>query len=201
MLTYTVKQEGIVLKTEQQYFEEAVSLQTYMDKMETHKENSFLIYNEFEVPQDDEFIELLKEKQPHVLVITEDWCGDAMLNNPILRKIAEAANIEVRTVLRDENPELIDRYLTNGGRSIPMYLLLNPAGEVVGKWGPRAPILQKYVMDGRAELPAKEAPDFEEKQKVFYSKLMSEYTSKPENWLAVYGDIRSTWLPVLQSSK
>ena len=189
------------MKTEQQYFEEAVSLQMYMDKMDTHKENSFLIYNEFEVPQDDEFIEILKEKQPHVLVITEDWCGDAMLNNPILRRISEAANIDVRAVLRDKNLELMDRHLTNGGRSIPMYLLLNTAGEVIGKWGPRAPILQKYVMNGRADLPAKDAPDFEGKQKVFYSKLMSEYTSKPENWLAVYGDIRSTWLPVLQLSK
>ncbi|PID14263.1 thioredoxin family protein [Sporosarcina sp. P34] len=189
------------MKTEQQYFEDAVSLQTYMDKMETHKENSFLIYNGFEVPQDDEFIELLKEKQPHILVITEDWCGDAMLNNPVLRKIAEAANLDARAVLRDENPELIDRYLTNGGRSIPMYLLLNAAGEVVDKWGPRAPVLQKFVMDGRAKLPAKDAPDFEDKQKMFYSQLTAEYTSKPENWLAVYSDIRSTWLPVLQLSQ
>lgn len=189
------------MKTEQQYFEEAISLQAYMDKMETQKENSFLIYNEFEVPQDDEFIELLKEKQPHVLVITEDWCGDAMLNNPILRRISEAATIEVRAVLRDENPELIDRHLTNGGRSIPIYLLMNASGEVLEKWGPRAPVLQEYVMDGRAKLPAKEAADFEEKQKAFYSKLMFEYTMKPENWLTVYDDIRSTWLPVLQLSK
>ncbi|WP_301109083.1 thioredoxin family protein [Sporosarcina sp.] len=186
------------MKTEQQYFEEAVSLQEYMDNMETHKENSFLIYNEFEVPKDDEFIEILKEKQPHVLVITEDWCGDAMLNNPILRRIAEAALIDVRTVLRDENPDLIDRHLTNGGRSIPIYILLDSAGEVMAKWGPRAPILQEYVMAGRAELPEQDAPDFEEKQKAFYAKLMSEYTVKPTNWLAVYGDIRSQWLPMLQ---
>ncbi|ARD47809.1 thioredoxin family protein [Sporosarcina sp. P37] len=189
------------MKTEQQYFEEAVSLQTYMDNMESQKENSFLIYNEFEVPQDDEFIELLKEKQPHVLVITEDWCGDAMLNNPILRRIGEAANIEVRAVLRDQNPELMDQYLTNGGRSIPIYLLLNSAGEAIEKWGPRAPILQKYVMEGRSKLPAEESPDFEEKQKAFYSQLMSEYTAKPANWLAVYEDIRSAWLPVLQQVK
>ncbi|PIC63333.1 thioredoxin family protein [Sporosarcina sp. P13] len=188
------------MKTEQQYFEKAVSLQAYMDNMQSQKDNSFLVYDGFEVPQDDEFIDILKEKQPHVLVITEDWCGDAMLNNPILRRIAEAAEIEVRTVLRDQDTDLIDRYLTNGGRSIPMYLLLDATGEVVAKWGPRAPILQEYVMAGRAGLPDKEAPDFEEKQKAFYSKLMSEYTAKPANWLAVYEDIRSTWLPVLQKT-
>ncbi|GKV67039.1 MULTISPECIES: thioredoxin family protein [Sporosarcina] len=188
------------MKTEQQYFEEGQTLQDYMDNMGTHKENSFLIYNEFEVPKDDEFIEILKDKQPHILVITEDWCGDAMLNNPILRRIAEAAFVDVRTVLRDENPDLIDRHLTNGGRSIPIYILLDSEGEVLAKWGPRAPILQKYVMAGRAELPEQDHPDFEEKQKAFYSKLMSEYTAKPANWLAVYGDIRSEWLPVLQQT-
>lgn len=188
------------MKTEQQYFEEAVSLQEYMEQMETHKDNSFLIYNEFEVPQDDEFIEILKEKQPHILVITEDWCGDAMLNNPILRRVAEAAMLDVRAVLRDENLDLIDRYLTNGGRSIPVYLLLDSDGEVLSKWGPRAPILQEYVMKGRAQLPNKDAADFEEKQKAFYSQLMSEYTAKLTNWLAVYDDIRSTWLPVLQQT-
>ena len=41
---------------------------------------------------------------------------------------------------------LIDRYLTNGGRSIPMYLLLGKDGEVIAKWGPRAAQLQEYVM-------------------------------------------------------
>lgn len=187
-----------MLKTEQQYFEEGVSLSRYMENMKEHKDNSFSIYDAFDVPQQDEFIELLKEKQPRVLVITEDWCGDAMLNNPILRRIAEAASIDVRTVLRDENVELIDRYLTNGGRSIPIFILLDGYGNVLDKWGPRAPKLQQYVMDGRAQLPEKDAADFEEKQKVFYAKLMDEFTSNPDNWQAVYEDIRKTWLPVLK---
>ena len=104
------------MKTEKQYFDEAISLTQYMDKMETHKENSFHIYEQFEVPQDDEFIELLKEKKPNILVITEDWCGDAMMNNPVLRRIAEAADLDVRAVYRDEDTDLIDRHLTNGGQ-------------------------------------------------------------------------------------
>ena len=74
--------------------------------------------------QDDEFIELLKVKKPNILVITEDWCGDAMMNNPVLRRIAEAAELDVRAVYRDADTDLIDKHLTNGGRSIPVYLLL-----------------------------------------------------------------------------
>jgi len=186
------------MKTEQQYFEEAISLQQYMEKMESHKDNSFGIYEKFQVPQDDEFIELLKGKSPHILGITEDWCGDAMMNNPILRRVAEAAGIEVRVVYRDQNTELIDQYLTNGGRSIPVYLLLNDAGEVIGKWGPRAHKLQEYVLGLRKDFPSSDDPTFKEKQKAFIEQITSEYVSKQEYWLWVYEDIRKEFTAALQ---
>lgn len=186
------------MSTEQHYFESAKPLTQYMDDMTTKKEESFSIYNQFEVPVDDEFIVILKEKAPHILVITEDWCGDAMMNNAIVRKIAEAADLEIRAVYRDENLELIDQYLTNGGRSIPVYLLLNKDGEVISKWGPRAEIVQQFVMDGRAKFPAKEDPSFEDIQKEFYAQMTNEFVSNQEFHLAVYEDIRNTWLQALQ---
>lgn len=186
------------MKTEKQFFDEAISLEQYMDKMEKLKEHSFRIYEQFEVPQDDEFISLLKEKKPNVLVITEDWCGDAMMNNPVLRKIAEAADLDVRAVYRDTDPELIDRHLTNGGRSIPVYLILDENGEVEAKWGPRAATIQDYVMELRKDLPSADAGDYKEKQQAFIEQLTAEYTSKPEHWLTVYEDIRKKLLPILQ---
>lgn len=87
----------------------------------------------------------LKEKVKNVgskwiwLVITEGWCGDAAQNVPIIEKIAaENPNIETRYVLRDENPELMDRYLTNNARSIPKLIALDAATfEEIGTWGPR----------------------------------------------------------------
>lgn len=179
------------MKTEQQYYEESPTIQEYMDNMTQLKEESFRIYEQFEVPEDD-FIEQLKRANLHILVITEDWCGDAMLNNPIIRKIAEAADVEVRAVLRDADTDLIDRYLTNGGRSIPMYLVMNEAGEVITKWGPRAPELQQFVMDGRAQLPAKEDPTFEEKSKAFYVDLRKAYTEQSSFWNNVYESFKQT---------
>ena len=188
------------MKTEKQYFDEAISLEEYMNRMEKHKDNSFSIYEKFEVPQDDGFIEMLKAEKPTVLVITEDWCGDAMMNNPILRRIAEAAQLDVRTAYRDTDTELIDKHLTNGGRSIPIYLMLDNEGEVIAKWGPRAASIQEDVLERRKQLPAKEAPDFEEKQRAFIEELMKEYTTQPELWLTVYEDIRKTFMPALQKS-
>lgn len=73
------------------------------------------------------------------LVITEGWCGDAAQNVPIIEKIAaENPNIETRYVLRDENPELMDKYLTNNARSIPKLIALDAGTlEEIGTWGPR----------------------------------------------------------------
>jgi len=186
------------MKTEQQYFEEAILLQDYMEKMETHKENTLNIYEQFNIPKDDEFIQVLKEKNPHVLVITEDWCGDAMMNNPVLRRIAEAAGIEVRCVYRDQNLDLMDRYLTNGGRSIPVYLLLSQEGEVLTKWGPRAPKVQEFVTDIRKDLPPKEDPSFQEKQKEVIGQMTEQYKTNEEFWLWVYEDIRKEFMPAVQ---
>jgi len=73
------------------------------------------------------------------LIITEGWCGDAAQNIPVIEKIAsESVNIETRYVLRDENPELIDKFLSEGARSIPKLVSLDADTlEVIGSWGAR----------------------------------------------------------------
>lgn len=184
------------MKTEQQYFDEGKLIAAYMEDMSQLKEQSFAIYEGFHVPADD-FIEKLRAANLHILTITEDWCGDAMVNNPIIRKVAEAAGLEMRTVLRDADTDLIDRYLTNGGRAIPVYLLLNEEGEVVGKWGPRAPELQQFVMDLRAALPDKEDPAFEEAQKEMYANMRQQYAVDAKLWQFVYEDFKKTVMHVM----
>lgn len=73
------------------------------------------------------------------LIITEGWCGDAAQNIPVIEKIAtESDAIETRYVLRDENLELMDAYLTNNARSIPKLIALDALNfEEIGTWGPR----------------------------------------------------------------
>lgn len=186
------------MKAEQQYFNEAISIQQYMDNMTTLKEESIRIYDGFEVPTNDGFVELLKNKHPKILTITEDWCGDAMLNNPIIRRIAEAADLDMRAVLRDEDTDLIDRYLTNGGRAIPIYLLLDDAGQVIGKWGPRAPQLQELVVSKRAGLPDKEDPTFEDAQKALYAEIREENITNQSYWTFVYEDFKKQVTSVLK---
>lgn len=82
------------------------------------------------------------------LVITEPWCGDAAQSLPFFNKLASSSeNIELKIVLRDENPELMDSFLTYGSRSIPKLIILDKNMEVVNHWGPRSKAATKVVDD------------------------------------------------------
>jgi DNA-binding transcriptional LysR family regulator len=92
-----------------------------------------------------------------LLVIAEDWCGDASNTVPILARFADRApGLELRVIMRDKYPEVMDQYLTNGSRSIPIVIVLDESFEEVGHWGPRPTELQAWVMANRATMPKTE---------------------------------------------
>ena len=79
------------------------------------------------------------------LLISEGWCGDAAQIVPVIDKIVSAApdKFSLRLILRDQHLELMDTHLTNGGRAIPVVLVINEESELVlPKWGPRPSVLQ-----------------------------------------------------------
>ena len=83
------------------------------------------------------------------LIITEGWCGDAAQNIPVIEKIAAGHRIiETRYVLRDENLELIDKYLTYNARSIPKLVALDAETYAeLGTWGPRPQAAMDYYFE------------------------------------------------------
>ncbi len=87
------------------------------------------------------------------LVLTETWCGDAAPVLPIMDAFASLSDsLELRIALRDEHPELMDRYLTNNARSIPKLLMVRPSDyRVVASWGPRPMDAARLVEEYRAE--------------------------------------------------
>lgn len=88
-----------------------------------------------------------------LLVLSEDWCGDAANTIPVLAAFSDAVqNVELRLLARDENPALMDEHLTNGAsRSIPVVMVLDRSGEEHGWWGPRPADLQAWVLtEGKA---------------------------------------------------
>lgn len=81
------------------------------------------------------------------LIISEAWCGDAAQNLPWIIKMAERSkHIDVAIVLRDENEELMDLFLTNGSQSIPKLIALDQHMEVLYTWGPRPKLMEDTRM-------------------------------------------------------
>lgn len=88
------------------------------------------------------------------LVIGEGWCGDAAQIIPVMHTIARASNehISLRLLWRDENPELMDQYLTSGTRSIPKLIRISrPQLEVMGTWGPRPVAVKNEMLRWKSE--------------------------------------------------
>ncbi|RMF55622.1 MAG: thioredoxin family protein [Calditrichaeota bacterium] len=77
--------------------------------------------------------------QPQLwMVLTEAWCGDSAQTLPILAKMTECnPNIQLRILLRDENLDIMDQYLTNGTRGIPKLVAFDEVGNELFTWGPR----------------------------------------------------------------
>lgn len=105
------------------------------------------------------------------LVITESWCGDAAHVLPVLNKIAELNNfIDFRVVLRDENPELMEAFLTNGNKAIPKVIMIdNDTEEVFNTYGPRPSEATCYVSRFKAK-NGKLTPEFKEDLQHWYNK-------------------------------
>lgn len=86
------------------------------------------------------------------VVLTEGWCGDAAHSIPVIAKMAEENPlIQLELILRDENLEIMDQYLTNGGRSIPKLVAFDATGNELFTWGPRPQELQELHLQMKKE--------------------------------------------------
>ena len=111
----------------------------------------------------------VEEKQTWI-VLTEGWCGDAAHNIPVLNEMAEEnPNIDLQLVLIDENLDLMDNFLTNGGRSIPKLIAVDQNKEVLFTWGPRPSVATKMIADYKAEHGVVDA-DVKKDLQVWYNK-------------------------------
>ncbi len=175
----------------QQWFEKGLTTEQYIDGMQTNKENLQKIYESFSLTKENkEALLAIPKTGIKVIVLTEDWCGDAMVNIPVLLRIAEETNMDIRFILRDSNLELMDQYLTNGtARSIPIFIFIDKDGNELAVWGPRAAKIQQNFNDLKAQLPSPEAPDFKEKQLEMFKEIVSKYTENDDIWKVIAEDI------------
>ena len=58
-----------------------------------------------------------------VVAVAEAWCGDVCRELPTMARIAEASGMTLRIFLRDQNPDIMDEFVINEGKSraIPVF--------------------------------------------------------------------------------
>lgn len=102
---------------------------------------------------DEQLHQIQSAQAQNWLLITEAWCGDAAQSVPVIAKMASLnEEIDLKIILRDEHPELIDSFLTRGGRSIPILIITQAkSGLVHGHWGPRPEKAQQLFYELKAE--------------------------------------------------
>lgn len=105
------------------------------------------------------------------LIITESWCGDAAQVIPVVNRIAKATpGVDLKFVLRDREEELMDAFLTNGARSIPLVIFYDhDLGKVLGTWGSRPSTLTKMVELEKAR-SGKLSDAFKKEIQIWYNK-------------------------------
>lgn len=173
------------------WFAKGLTTKQYIDGMQTHKENLQKVYESFHLSEaNKEALLAMPTDGMKVIVLTEDWCGDAMVNIPILLRIIEATNIDVRFILRDSNLELMDQYLTNGtARSIPIFIFIDEKGNELAVWGPRAAKIQQRFDEVKAQLPSEDAPDFKDKQLAMFKEFVGQFTEDYATWQIIADSI------------
>ena len=120
----------------------------------------------------------LQEKIAHLdvpqtwLVLTEAWCGDAAQSIPFMVKAASYSPlVDIRFILRDEHPQVMDGYLTNGGRSIPKLVAFRKGDlEELFTWGPRPQLLQHQYLAYREDPKGVSQEEFIESIHLWYAK-------------------------------
>jgi hypothetical protein len=96
--------------------------------------------------------------QPQLwMVLTEPWCGDSAQTLPYIACIAGVNPlIELRILLRDEHPEVMEQYLTGGTRSIPRLVAFDTSGRELFTWGSRPRSAARLFQSIRASGEPKE---------------------------------------------
>jgi hypothetical protein len=137
-----------------QRFAQGMTFQQYLDQMNTNKDKFLETLAAIHVSPRDRAVFASRGEKLNVLVLTEDWCGDALTNFPVLARMVEGApNVDMRVFLRDQNPDLMDQYLNRGlYRSIPVFVFFDENMSEIARFVERPPKITEYMEQKQLEL-------------------------------------------------
>ncbi|MBN6188113.1 thioredoxin family protein [Aneurinibacillus sp. BA2021] len=170
------------------------SPEQFMEGMTKNKEAFHDWYNRFTWPKEEQtfFASLQQRDDLHCFILAADWCGDVVRNVPVVFRAMNEARIPTEVLIMEENLEVMDQFLTMGGRAIPIVIFTDREGTVRGKWGPRPAHVQAIMNAFKKENPDRTAPDYDEKIKEARAKMLQEYGEDTAYQTVILKELRET---------
>ncbi|MFC5530857.1 thioredoxin family protein [Cohnella yongneupensis] len=160
------------------YLRKGISPKQFVDGMAKNQEAFRSWQSKFE--WNDADLEYFFESQNNrddlrCMIIAAEWCGDVVRNVPVVFTAMEKAGIPTEVFIMEEHLELVDQFLVMGGRSIPVVLITDTGGHLLGKWGPRPTYIQEPMVAFKRDNPDREAADYQEKLAAARQEIMARY--------------------------
>jgi len=124
------------MSIDRQRFESGLTYQGYKAQMTRNRERFEENERRVELRPDDVAAFRDLPRPLHVVVLAEDWCGDVIANLPVVGRLAEASGkLDLRVFLRDQNDDLMQRWLNQGKyKSIPVVVFYDEGFRELGHW-------------------------------------------------------------------
>jgi Thioredoxin len=127
-----------------------------------------------------------------ILAIAEAWCGDVYRELPSIAKIAESTGMELRVFLRDENPDIMDEFLSNEGKSraIPVFVFYSADLQYIAHFTERSAMahreLAEIVDQVKARMGLAKDVTFatvpEDRRQEFLRELIARLQPRSDDW-------------------
>ncbi|MCM3748297.1 thioredoxin family protein [Paenibacillus pasadenensis] len=141
--------------------------------------------------EDREFFEQLNNRDDlRVLILMAEWCGDVVRNIPVVFRALENSGVPVEVLVMEEHLDTMDEFLTMGGRAVPVVIVADTGGHVLGTWGPRPKHVQEAMTAFKLENPDREAPDYQDKLSQVRQEMGRRYGEGTEYQAVIVRELR-----------
>jgi thiol-disulfide isomerase/thioredoxin len=152
-----------------QRFATGLTFKDFVAQATVNKERFAEFYASGQLSADDvEFFREASKAQGgigRIMVIGEDWCPDVFRGLPVVQRIAEAANLELRVFPRDKNLDIMNEFLNKGQfMSIPVVVFYTKELKEICHWIERPEVANtdRTAIEGQVkkEMPNASEQDF-----------------------------------------
>ena len=167
-----------------QRFQEGFNYSDYMEQIKVNKARFEGFYSNFTVQQTEADALNQLAANPNgpakMMVIGEDWCGDVVRGLPVLARVAESCDMDMRIFPRDEHNDIMNEFLKNGQyMSIPVAVFYTKDHQYICHWIERPEVAAKEIQGIEAAIRS-ENPEINDQD--FGRERRSRTADRAEAW-------------------